>query len=347
MMLRKSIKTRTTHILTPHWYQPKRPGFSYEGGYEALSGLLAQIHGIKLEVGLFFDQPFEGSIVLQVDTPNEVDKSVIKKVHRLAEYWKDSFCIRADIEWTNPREIAFFNKNRAIKSSKDVVFRTCSHFSQEIVTKMLVLMSCYLPGSSRCLHYYYEDKLFGIFDNACESSFDHAAVMMMEAGVPPSPNMSFLDFIKWSLKVGGFWKGLPSTNVGRALNFISHAHHRVRQNNSLSDIPWIVAALEALFTESNQEIRAKIIRRTVLLCPEVEKFASRKSIGNLYDFRSRFLHGDIIIPNAFNSYDDGKWYGHDFYKALHLSSAILFKSIHRIAENGWTDLTFVESPCGS
>jgi hypothetical protein len=155
----------------------------------------------------------------------------------------------------------------------------------------------------------------------------------------PTPKIPFIDLLKWSMDIDGFWRGKPTTNVGRALTFFSHAHHQVRLIYTFADISWIIAALEALFAESTQEVRSKIIRRTISLCPEIEIFASKKEIGRLYDFRSRFLHGDISIPNQFSSDSEGTWYGHEFSRVFDISSAILIRSLQRLAEAGWVQLT--------
>lgn len=343
-MLRKPIKVTNSYVLTPQW-DPLLDGDDlFERRERTFLNLLSELNGYELVLEGLVTHTLEGQVTLEVGRVTSDDLNIMARANPFAVLWADAVVIRAHGIWYRPNEVVSYCRSRKVQHTREVATRCCANLLDAVIPKVLILMSCYLPESSRCVYQFnnldFSDGL------GCVSSFEGAGLLMMKGNQPICPELSFLEFFAWSRMVDGFWTGVPSTNVGRAMNFLSHAHHRTYQLNTLADISWIVAALEALLTESSQEIRAKVVRRAVSLAPNILEFSTKKEIGRVYDFRSSFLHGGLTIPNHFGFYDDGE-YRENFSKAFDLASAVLFRCIQRTAENGWTELEFRELPSGS
>lgn len=105
------------------------------------------------------------------------------------------------------------------------------------------------------------------------------------------------EFLQWSKGCAGVWGGSAKTNVEKAFSFLLNCVHHDEGRSEISKLAWGVAALEALAADSNQEIRAKIIRRIPKIFDCLKMKDPRKFLGVAYDFRSRLFHGDLPIFN--------------------------------------------------
>lgn len=166
-----------------------------------MDGLLREIDGLTLDASELADPPFAGSITLSIGTYSDRDRAVVAR-NKPYLVWDNFTPIRVRSEWPEPAAIAEFNKKRGIRYDRSVVARTCSNIAEEIVSKVLVLMTCYLPGSSRC-HFVYSrtDLVPDTLD--CLSNFDDSAKILMKSGLSPTPSVSFRDFLKWSRGIQG------------------------------------------------------------------------------------------------------------------------------------------------
>lgn len=259
----------------------------------------------------------------------------------------DSIALRVCAKFDDPNRIAKHHRSRGQTVSKDNLKQLCANITEILIKKLLVLMNFYLPGSSDCKYVYPTNEDSEFPNLVCRSHFQNTALALSSAGMRLTPEISFSNFFEWSNQLSGFWTGETTQPLSRCLNFVSYVHHHTHQLNTLADFSWIMAALEAILTENSQEIRSKMVRRTILLVPEIEKFLSTKQIGRIYDFRSRFIHGDLKIRNHF--YDDFEfdWPGKEFADNFTQASAILFKCVHAVAERGWTKLAFEDTVAGS
>lgn len=90
-----------------------------------------------------------------------------------------------------------------------------------------------------------------------------------------------------------YLKGFSTSSVSRAFNGITYLHNH-SYGNINHTLMWSLFCLEALFVEANATgITKKLEKRINKILGRPEKL--HNAIRNLYDFRSRFVHGDFNI----------------------------------------------------
>lgn len=328
----KHLNVDLTFVLCPQYQDLETDDTDPSDVLNALEELLVQIDQMSISIGDICHKPYSGKIYFSVEPLNQRDMQTMVGLSEWATMEGDSIALRVHAEFDN---------------SEHITKQRCSNIAEMLVKKLFVLMTFYLPGSSDCKYVYptYEESDFP--NLVCRSSFQRTALALTNAKIRPTPAISFFDFFNWSTRLSGFWTGEAMQPVSRCLNFVSYVHHHTHQLNTLSDFSWIMAALEALLADNSSDVRSKMVRRTLLLAPEIESFLNQKQIGKIYDFRSRFIHGDLKIRNHF--YDDFAfdWPGNEFAENFSDASAILFKCVHSLAEKGWTTVSFQDSVTGS
>lgn len=159
------------------------------------------------------------------------------------------------------------------------------------------------------------------------------------------PKMEKLDMLKVWKWANSFKDGLDllgTTKVGRALSAFSHTFSSIEESSGNStQLFWVILGLETLFTEGKNNLNQQLIEKTqILLGPQKEY---KKLVKNLYNYRSRFLHGDLPFPNLFCQWEVGPEIDEYFDKSfqnLQIATAILLASLQWLAKNNKKELDF-------
>lgn len=135
--------------------------------------------------------------------------------------------------------------------------------------------------------------------------------------------------------------GIGVGRVGRALAAVSHLTTSHLKSTSSIDLVWILLGLESLYSKGNIGLKEQLLGKTeALLGPRTE---NKKAFGIVYDFRSRFLHGDVDLPLRFTEFNALKKY-EDFYDELsrneHLALAVLLSTLQWMICHNATELVF-------
>jgi predicted restriction endonuclease len=100
--------------------------------------------------------------------------------------------------------------------------------------------------------------------------------------------------------------------------------------------------LEALYTAGGEEsITRQLIRKTELLLGPQEKF--RSVVKRMYDYRSRFIHGQISFPSAYCEYEGTRSfesYVDEIGEASDMALAILIATLQKMAREDRTSVRF-------
>jgi hypothetical protein len=94
---------------------------------------------------------------------------------------------------------------------------------------------------------------------------------------------------KWLLKIPGFELGETKNKLGRAIGALSYLMGDFEDSNNLA-LVWIVIGLESLYGNGNFGLKQQIMEKTESFLGERD--LHKKDFGNMYDIRSRLLHGD-------------------------------------------------------
>ncbi len=158
------------------------------------------------------------------------------------------------------------------------------------------------------------------------------------------PSLEFLDYElcwKWYFKFDLTIDKISSNSIGRAINAFSHLFTK-SNDFQFDEIFWSLIALEALYCKGTGNLQKQLNEKTeIFLGPKTE---FKKSVSKLYDFRSKFIHGELDFTNKF-LYDDmsdefSKFYGEDYSENSALAKAIIIATFQRLIKEKRFNLDF-------
>ena len=134
---------------------------------------------------------------------------------------------------------------------------------------------------------------------------------------------------------------VPQNRLQRALNAFSYLFHDNLKDNSHVDLFYSLIGIEALYVEGKDGVQKQVDQKSQLLLGARTVF--KKKFNELYDFRSRYIHGQLNFPNK---YPAGKLAGEvEKHRNLNFENAalailILVSSIQHLIELNKTEIEF-------
>jgi hypothetical protein len=171
-------------------------------------------------------------------------------------------------------------------------------------------------------------------------SIEFALEKSQAIGWPYLTNLPFAKVWQWFIQFEQETSEISEHAIGRALNAFSNIFH-----DSVSyyyeDILWALIGLEALYCQGNSNLLGQLNEKSKLLLGERTSFKSE--FQKMYDYRSRFVHGDLNIPNkrlyADSSEKIDKYFdSHD--SARSLAIATLIATFQKLITENWSKMTF-------
>jgi hypothetical protein len=144
-----------------------------------------------------------------------------------------------------------------------------------------------------------------------DGNIDSAVEMARKEGWPPVRDIDVAKSWEWFSRLPGLESGIVSGAVGRAVAALSHIIYPETRDLSTS-LTWALLGLEAIYGRGSIGIGEQLREKSELLFGKCS--SNKKRLAAAYNFRSRFLHGDLDIP--FRYTDE---FEHD--KILKLSNA--------------------------
>jgi len=176
------------------------------------------------------------------------------------------------------------------------------------------------------------------------SGLDQAARMARELGWPTIRELSPTKVLQWIKAVDGWDAGIGRGRVGRALAAFS-AVTALQQADTLSPekLVWALSGLEALYCEGRAAQAAQLLTKSeVLLGP---RLANKPRFARMYDYRSRFVHGDQDLPFVFREPDDGIVPGlsasDQLRESENIAVAMLVASLQELVDRDWHGIEFL------
>lgn len=145
----------------------------------------------------------------------------------------------------------------------------------------------------------------------------------------------------WLESLDGWSDGIGRGHVGRAVAALSHAVATSRGHNSPLRLMWGMVGLEALYCRGKDGLRAQVSEKAQLLLGVLS--SHKKRIGQLYDYRSSFLHGSRDIPFAQREREDDQDAMQFFWQSddeSALAIIALLASIQELVVRNWHELEF-------
>ena len=155
---------------------------------------------------------------------------------------------------------------------------------------------------------------------------DHAA----EIGWPKLREVNIEQAWQWLSKVPGLETGVPQGSVGRAISALSHV---IKGDFDVVNLMWCMIGIEALYLKGKQGISEQLFEKTQALLGPVHEH--KRAFRGLYEYRSRFVHGDLDTPLAYTPYDATKEY-EEFYDETHdtmlRANSLLLATLQKMVE---------------
>lgn len=164
------------------------------------------------------------------------------------------------------------------------------------------------------------DDIFNFKSDALFSIDSDLLLMRDKIAWPKLENLDPAITWKWVSKYFGRDISVSQGNTQRALFAFANTFKDIRYNGDEIDFIWLMIGIESLYAKGNNAVQEQINEKVQLILGELLDF--KKIIKKMYNFRSKFLHGetDIYIDIRYNE-DDEKFldlifeYGDNYFVA--------------------------------
>jgi hypothetical protein len=177
------------------------------------------------------------------------------------------------------------------------------------------------------------------FERTSKSDLYPAVYTAREYGWPNVQRLPTVDVHEWITAIPGWREGLGKGQAGKALS----ALWQIVQSYNFEPIRlvWAMVGIEALYSAGRVALQQQILEKSELLLGP--RLTNKKRFAAMYDFRSRFVHGDLDMPSPFS--DDAEyWITMD--ENADLATAVLLASIQELVCRGWNSFGVVTSIVG-
>jgi len=139
------------------------------------------------------------------------------------------------------------------------------------------------------------------------------------------------------------WKAfeiMSDNRIQRALNAFSYLFHDNTHDNSPNDLFHALIGIEAIFVQGNSNIQEQVNQKSQILLGRRNDF--KKVFTELYDYRSRYIHGQLNFINKYFVDDMGEAIDQmlNTSEKSAFATAILIASIQKHIELNKTELEY-------
>lgn len=208
------------------------------------------------------------------------------------------------------------------------------------LTNFLLFLQIAKPGALRTREGYL------LVNNEYYESYDSIISIHQEIyseikrlGWPKFRNLKYQEVINWYKQFNLSFDKIANTKAEIALNAFSYLFE-YRSDTTL-DLFWSLIGIEALFCSGKEGKAEQIFEKTQVVLGPIKDF--KKRVKDMYNFRSRLIHGDLFIPSAISknfSLKDIEGYNDNFYDATIISVAILTATLQELVYLGKDNLSF-------
>jgi hypothetical protein len=116
---------------------------------------------------------------------------------------------------------------------------------------------------------------------------------------PPIKELSIKNTLNWLNQHWNAFESISENRIQRALNAFSYLFHNtyLSDDNSSGDLFHALVGIEAIYVDGNNNIQGQVNQKSQLLLGKRNDF--KKIFNELYDYRSRYVHGQLNIVNRY------------------------------------------------
>lgn len=157
---------------------------------------------------------------------------------------------------------------------------------------------------------------------------------------PPIKNLDIYSVWKWININTGILNRFSTTPIERALNAFTYLFDE-SLTDSTTDLLWSLIGIEAIYAKGKTGIIDQVNDKTQVLLGNMSKY--KKILKEMYNFRSRFVHGDLDFHAKYHINDNTNEI-HKFEtessKASVISVAVLTATLQELISRDKTSLEF-------
>ena len=166
----------------------------------------------------------------------------------------------------------------------------------------------------------------------------------IELGWPPLVEADISKTWKWYQSLSGPIQKSSTTPVARAVTAFTHTFDDNFSEKKIDNLIWNLSGLEALYTDGTPGVMHQLIEKSFVFLgkPENEKLI-RKKIKQMYNFRSRSVHGQSNTTGKYTVDETEAFEGKEVEErafADELAAIMLACSIQKCAIENRADLNF-------
>jgi hypothetical protein len=165
-----------------------------------------------------------------------------------------------------------------------------------------------------------------------DSHLADAVEMAREEGWPPVRDISVPMSWRWFSRLPGLEAGMVSGPVGRAVTALTHILYPEAPFGDMSTgLVWALLGLEAIYGRGSTGVGEQLREKSELLLGKCS--SQKKRLSAAYNFRSRFIHGDLDIPFKYTEevdHDEILKFGNETWEATLFTQALLVSTIQEL-----------------
>jgi hypothetical protein len=168
-------------------------------------------------------------------------------------------------------------------------------------------------------------------------SIQSALVYSGKMNWPHLRTLKLIDAWNWHLQRKTYleMEGFENDPTSRAINAFSRLFESPTMDIAMH-LVWAMVGIEALYVRGKDSVMQQVRDKVPSVLGEHEMF--KKGFKKMYEFRSRFIHGDLDIPGLYHLGDAGaeiEKYHTDQERTVSFAVAILTASLQEIITGNW------------
>ncbi len=292
--------------------------------------------------------------IRRLDTPkNHEDFYNIVKPKAYKGNYIEYFVFYQNIEYEETNAINLYNKDSDITNHNTFYLYECTEVELLVknVVDILLSVNIAIPGGANALKIYsfIKSNYYRSFireEKSYYTSYSGVGYSMIREFIdtnaefqwPTLHKIKILDFYLWIKKIDGFDYGVAKSKLGIAYAAFSNL---MSDGGSRGPLIWSLMALEALYCKGNVGLRQQLTEKTEIFLGK--RNTHKKKFGAMYDYRSRFLHGDINLVFYHHIYDassENERFENEFYDAEAMALSTLIATFQKMHIDNIYDLKF-------
>lgn len=263
------------------------------------------------------------------------------------DYWfiKLSSIVEVDIS-REARSSGVYSGNKLIRKEVlpiSVLLDVATSVFEHNIQDFLLCMTIAAPGTVNTVRgtLWLNGKFHRIIDGFYSDLDNDVLYVREEIGWPISKSLPVEKVWDWFHSFKGIERGVGRGSIGRAVAAMSYLVRSDFREKSDFEIMWALLGLEAIYCHPNSGTMNQLIEKSQILLGPIDR--NKNAIREMYNLRSRILHGDLDLPFKYSCWDgeptaSAYWDKQD--KADSIAKIMLVSTLQILVERDIIDINF-------